>query len=360
MYNIPAIKTNLFGEVGWRQPLETEFAILDTPNLTSSSGLIFQDFHPLVTIENLQNVVPESLSDADFNTFISDMQRGVIAKTVQSVFQKKKPLTKALLDKLRLYDNANIKDDPIPNVSQRWVGFKIDLNKSNNIKVVIDALGSEFDSIKTNLTISLFHSSQKAAIKTFALTTLLSDSKFDDLSDFVLDYLSFIGGTYYIGYKQDDLGSVQALNRTFEISERANRPKHFDIEPIRVENYTGNELFDIDDIEVSSETHGLNFEFTTTIDLTNLISDQKQVFANLIGMQMAADVLEKIFNSTRTNAIKKETRDLALFELKGTDKNRELGLLFRLEKAIEETEFDFSALDDLTTPVREPFQFTDL
>ncbi|MGR3177519.1 MAG: hypothetical protein ACUZ8E_05645 [Candidatus Anammoxibacter sp.] len=358
MYDIPTIKTNLSGVVGWRQPLETEFAIVDAPNLLSSSGLIFQGFHSLVTIANLKNVVPESLSDADFNTFIFDMQKDAIAQVVQSVFQKKKPLTKALLDKLRLYDNANIKDDPIPNVSKRWVGFKIDLNKNNNIKVVIDALGSEFDSI-TNLTIFLFHSSQKAAIKTFALTTLLSDSKFDDLADFVLDYLTFIGGTYYIGYKQDDLGSVQALNRTFEISERANIPKHFDIEPIRVEDYTGNELFDIDDIEIASETHGLNFEFTTTIDLTNLISDQRQIFANLIGMQVAAVVLEKIFHSTRTNAIKKETRDLALFELKGTDENRETGLLFRLEKAIEETEFDLSALDSLTLPVREGFQFTD-
>lgn len=359
MYDISLIKMNLSGVVGWRQPLETEFAIVDAPNLVSSSGLVFQGFHSLVTIENLRNVVPESLSDADFNTFIFDIQKDAIAKVVQGVFQKKKPQTKALLDKLRLYDNANIKDDPIPNVAQRWVGFKIDLNKNNNLKVVIDALGSEFDGIKTDLTISLFHSSQKAAIKTFALTTLLSDSKFDDLTDFTLDYLTFIGGTYYIGYKQDDLGSVQALNRTFEISERANRPKHFDIEPIRVENYTGIELFDIDDIEISSETHGLNFEFTATIDLTNLISDQKQIFANLIGMQVAADVLEKIFNSTRTNAIKKETRDLAVFELKGTDENRKIGLLFKLEKAIEETEFDLSALDSLTLPVREGFQFTD-
>ena len=359
MYNISTIKTNLSGEVGWRQPLESEFAIIDVPNLISSSGLIFQDFHPLVTIENLRNVVPENLSDAEFNTFISDMQRGVIAKAVQNVFQKKKPLTKALLDKLRLFDQANVMDDPINN-SGFWVGYEINLNKNNNLKVVIDAIGSQFDGIKTGLTIFLFHSSKKTAIKTFPLDTIKDDSKFDDLTDFDLDYLTFIGGTYYIGYKQDDLGSVRALNRGFDLSDQQNKPKHFTIRPIRIENYTGIELFDIDDIEIASETHGLNFEFTTTIDLTNLISDQKQVFANLIGMQMAADVLEKIFNSTRTNAIKKETKDLALFELKGTDENRELGLLFRLEKAIEETEFDFSALDDLTTPVREPFQFTDL
>lgn len=358
MYNISTIKTNLSGVVGWRQPLETEFAIIDVPNLVSSSGLLFQDFHSLVTVENLKNIVPESLSDADFNTFISDMQKGAIVKIVQSVFQKKKPQTKALLDKLRLFDQANIMDDPIAN-SGFWVGYEINLNKNNNLKVVIDAIGSEFDGVKAGLTIYLFHSSQKTAIKTFSLDTIEDDSKFDDLTGFDLDYLSYIGGTYYIGYKQDDLGAVQALNRGWDISDQSNKSKYFTVRPIRIENYTGIELFDIDDIDVTSETHGLNFEFTATIDLTNLISDQNQVFANLIGMQMAADVLEKIYNSTRINAIKKETRDLALFELKGTDENRKTGLLFKLEKAVEETEFDFSALDSLTVPIREGFQFTD-
>ena len=256
MYDINTIKTNQTGLVGWRQPLETEFAILDAANLTTSSGLLFQGSHALVTIENLRNALPESLSDGNFNTALLDMQKDVIAKVVHNVFQKKKPDTKSLLEKIRLYDNANVKDDPIANVAQRWVGYKIDLKKNNNLKVVIDALGSEFNGVKDGLTIYLFHSSQKAAIKTFSLTTLVNDSKFDDLTDFVMDYITFVGGTYYIGYKQDDLGSVQALNRTFEISERANKPKHFDIDPIRIENYTGIELFDIDDIEISSETKG--------------------------------------------------------------------------------------------------------
>lgn len=359
MYDIATIKTNLSGVVGWRQPLETEFAIVDAANLTTSSSLLFQDFHSLVTIENLKNTVPQSLTDAEFNTYILDMQQGAIARVVQDVFQKKKPQTKSLLAKLRLFDHANVMDDPIINEGS-WVGYEINLNKNNNLKVVIDAIGSEFNGVKTGLTIYLFHSSQKTAIKTFSLDTIEDDSKFDDLTDFDLDYLTFIGGTYYIGYKQDDLGAVQALNRGFDISDRQNKSKYFDVRPIRIENYTGVELFDIDDIDITADTYGLNFEFTATIDMTNLISDQKQIFANLIGIQMAADVLEKIHNSTRENAIKKETKNLALFELKGTDENREIGLLFRLEKAIEETEFDFSALDSLTIPVRENFQITDL
>ena len=359
MYDIPTIKTNLAGVVGWRQPLEAEFAILDAANLASSSGLFFQGVHRLVTIENLRSALPESLSDVKFNTELLDMQKDAIQKVVQSVFQLKKPRTKALLDKLRLFDNANVKDDFIENVAGRWVGYEIDLSKNNNLKVVIDALGSEFDAIKVGLTVSLFHSSQKAAIVTFPLTTLAGDSKFDDLTGFVMDYLTFVGGTYYIGYEQDDLGVVRALNRTFEVSERQNKPKHFDIQPIRVENYVGPDLFDIDDLEVSSETHGLNFEFTTTVDITNLISDQKQTFADLINKQFAVDVLTTIIYSIRTNAIKEETRRIALLELKGTDKNRQIGLEWQLARAIEETEFDFSALDPLIVPTRDKFPMAD-
>lgn len=359
MYDIPTIKTNLAGVVGWRQPLEAEFAILDAANLVSSSGLIFQGVHRLVTVENLKNALPE-LSDAEFNTTILDMQKDAIQKVVQNVFQLKKPRTKALLDKLRLFDNANVKDDFIENVAGRWVGYEIDLAKNNNLKVVIDALGSEFDGVQAGVTISLFHSSQKDAIVTFDLDTIENDSKFDDLTDFVMDYLTFVGGTYYIGYEQDDLVAVRALNRTFSQSEQANTPKHFTVQPIRVENYVGPDLFDIDDIESASETHGLNFEFTTTVDITNLISDQKQTFADLISKQMAADVLTTMIYSIRINAIKEETRRMALLELKGTDKNRKIGLEWQLEKAIEETEFDFSALDPLIVPTRDKFQIAAL
>lgn len=358
MYDIPTIKLNLAGVVGWRQPQETEFAILDASNLASSSGLIFQGVHRLVTVKNLKNALPQ-LSDSQFNDEILDMQKDAIQKIVQSVFQLKKPRTKALLDKLRLYDNANVKDDFIENVADRWVGYEIDLAKNNNLKVVIDALGSEFDAIKAGLDIKLFHSSQKAAIKTFSLTTLEDDSKFDDLTDFVMDYLTFVGGTYYIGYEMNDLGNVRALNRTFDVSEQPNKPKHFQIRPIRVSNYVGPDLFDIDDIEIASETHGLNFEFTTTVDITNLISDQKQTFADLISKQMAINVLQTIINSTRTNAIKLETRTIALLELKGTDKNRQIGLEWQLARAIEETEFDFSALDPLIIPTRDKFPIAD-
>ena len=360
MYDIPTIKTNLSGVVGWRQPLDSEFAILDAANLASSSGLFFQGVHRLVTIENLKNALPESLTDPEFNTELLDMQKDAIQKVTQSVFQLKKPDTKALLDKIRLYDNANVKDDFIENVPGRWVGYEIDLKKNNNLRVIIDAIGSEFDDIKVDLKIFLFHSSQKAAVTTFDLTTLAGDSKFDDLTGFVLDYLTFIGGTYYIGYKQDDLGAVRALNRSFDVSDKANIPKHFKIRPILVENYAGTDLFDIDDIEITSETHGLNFEFTTKADVTNLLSDQKEIFANLISLQMAVDVFNTIINSTRTNAIKQETRNLALLELKGTDKNRQIGLEWRLARAIEETEFDFSALDSLIVPIRDKFQFTSL
>jgi len=360
MYDIPSIKTNLAGVVGWRQPLVAELAIIDAANLASSSGLVYQSVHSLITVENLRAALPEAFDDADFNTHILDMQKDAIAKVVQNVFQKKKPDTKALLDKLRLYDNANVKDDFIENVADRWVGYKIDLHKNNNIKVVIDALGSEFDDVADPVTISLFHSSQKAPVVTFPLATIADDSKFDDLVDFVMDYLTFVGGTYYIGYEQNDLGAVRAINRTFEASERANVPKHFHIEAIRVENYVGPNLFDIDDAEISSETHGLNFEFTTTVDITNLISDQKQTFANLIMMQMGIDVIQTMLNSTRTNAIKQENRSLALMELKGTDENRKIGLEWRLERACEEAEFDFSDLDSLVVPGRTKFQFTAL
>jgi len=259
-----------------------------------------------------------------------------------------------------LFDNEPEMANLIDN-NNYFVGYEFDLAKNNNIKVTINSIGTQFDGIKT-FTIYLYHSSQATAIASKEVTTVLDNSTFTDLTTFIMTYLSdnYVGGKYYIGYKQSDLGSVQAIGRGFEDSGTQNATKYVGIKPIYVDTYSGVELPPLGDIKDSTYTHGLNFEITVSSDFTSFISDNKNMFANLIGYQFAYDMLERIINSTRNNAIKKETRSYAFAELHGTDANREIGLSWRLQQAIKESEFDLSSIDSMFLPARDRFSFAGL
>lgn len=369
MYDLTTLKQatpdGLFGIVGWRQPLDSENAILNAANLVSETDRLFQAAHPLVTIKNLRQCVTETtgLDPSDFNQWLTDFTKDSLAKMVDRVFQKKKPQVKNILDKKWLYDLRNTKVDTLENTTDRLVGFEFNPAKNNNIKVIIDKLGSEFDSIVGPFNVKLWHSSKKSVpIAIFALTTQAFDSKFDSLTDFIMTYINdYVGGTYYITYEQNDLGPTLALNRNFENNERRNKIKHLQIRPFFVDDYSGSELFNIRDIVYTDDSYGLNFEITVKPDLTNFLIEKRELFARMYFYQVGIDVVNKLrFSTGRNNDSEKKTTTLSLIDIEGTDERPEIGLQGKFDKALKEADFDFSALDDLFYPVIDKFSFADL
>lgn len=369
MYNLTTLKqlapAGLFGIVGWRQPLDDDNNILVAPNLASETDRFFQGAHPLVTISNLRACLEEEigLDDDNFNEWLEDFTKDSLAKMVDRVFQKKKPQVKNILDKKWLYDHRNTKVDTLENTTDRLVGFEFNPAKNNNIKVIIDKLGSEFDSVIGPFNVKLWHSSKKsAAIATFALTTDAFDSKFDDVDDFIMSYVNdYVGGTYYITYEQNDLGATKALIRNFENNNRRNKIQHLDIKPFYIDNYSGSELFDVRDQIYTDDSYGLNFEVTVKPDLTNFLIEKRELFARMYFYQVAIDVISFLrFHAIRNNDEERRAGELSIIEVEGTDERPEVGIQGKFDKALEEADFDFSALDKLFYPVRDRFSFTDL
>lgn len=369
MYDLATLKLTaplgLFGIVGWRQPLEADNDIITGDLLTSETDRFFQGAHPLVTISNLRAVAIEAISvdESDFNTWLTNFTQDSLGNMVDRVFQKKKPQVKNILDKKWLYDLRNTKVDTLDNTTDRLVGFEFNPAKNNNIKIVIDQLGSEFDSVIGPFDVKLWHSSQKSApIATFELTTTAFDSKFDALSDFIMTYINdYVGGTYYITYEQNDLGSTLALNRNFENNNLRNSIQHLNIRPFYVDDYTSSELFDVRDQVYTEDSYGLNFEVTVQPDLTNFLIEKRELFARMFYYQVAIDVILLIkFHAERNNDIEKRIAVLSTLDIEGTDERPEVGIQGKFDRALEEADFDFSALDDLFYPVRDRFSFTDL
>lgn len=60
-----------------------------TEGATPQSGLYFEGEHPIVTLDNIKNSQPESsISDIDFNTYLSELKESVVYDVLAKVFDK--------------------------------------------------------------------------------------------------------------------------------------------------------------------------------------------------------------------------------------------------------------------------------
>lgn len=351
IYDINILKTNIADVVGWQTPLLSDYDILDSGVTVSESGLYFEDFHPICQIDNLKNVAPE-LDDNDFSTWLVRERESAIAKMLITTFQAYKPQVKSIIAYYNMYDLSVNIDDTIGNTGA-WVGYRFQLT-GNNTRLKINRVLADFDEDDT-ITLQLFHSSQKAAIKTFDIDTNKNEEIKLDLTDWNLTYnlTNSIGGYWYIGYNQNAISS-QAIDRNQKIKHL----HHAKIKSVISDSYTGSDI--PTDLQDSPYTHGLNFEIIVESDLSQLFIDNRLDFANAIGYQFAYNMLEKALYSSRTNEIERFNKQQLLIELKGTDENKSIGLEYKLNQAIKEINFDLSGLDKINLPVIDKFPFIDL
>lgn len=333
MLNTARIESDIFGLVGYRQPIETEFAILDVTNTETRSGKYFNGYSNLVRIENLKNSVTE-FSDANFNTWLTQRTQEALINSCQDAIKGQRDL----LEHRTLYHYENDFNTKITNIANRFVGYEIELRKKEGIALQFNTLMSQFDGVVAGLTIYLYHSSQKTAIKTFALTTQTDSVKTDSLSEFIIYYQNevYIGGKFYIGYYQDDLGTVQAYDRRFERADIQNTFNNVLINEISVDDTTGITLFDVNNVNDNEQSWGLNFDISLYKDYTQYLIDNQVVIQDLIGLQTVAQLLNTMEFNNRNNDIQKTNQDTRiLIELKGLDGAKELGIETRLEKEKE-------------------------
>lgn len=344
MINYSSIKSGLYGMIGVKQPVgnDNDYAIMDAVNRGTTTGLYYKDYHKLITVQNLYHIAPEDISDDEFNAWWKEeVVEPAIVKVVKQALRAVQ--SQALFEHNRLYDHENVPDQLITVSGDRFVGYEIDATNHNNVRVIIDALGAFFDGSDT-FTLYLFHSHQSDALQSTTITATEAEENWQSL-DWDMDYATddYVGGKFYVGYKWQDL-TAQPVNRRWNRAGVENVFGMFGIRPMSVADYTGTTMFDPDDITYEADTFGLNFEFTAKPDYTKMIVTQKDLFVDAIGYQVAADCLEAMAHTTRTNPLKQEVRDLALGDIaEGITQKK-------LDKAIKDVKSDLSGADPITLP----------
>jgi len=420
MFNIATMKTALFGAIGLRNSDDPAFEDILSTITASSTGMYWNDYHPLITFENLYAVCPnydgynisawaEATTYAEaamvkddgtvyistakdnkshdpdgdddtwwklpINNWLTQKINAAISKVLNRMFTDKKlqEATKSLLENIQLFDGSGCLADVITGNS-RFVGLEIIPKRINNIQLIINYIGLQFTETQTDLTIYLFHSSRPAAVATIDITTTTA-KRFawttaveDGVNAFTLNYVDLAndidsGGSYYLGYFEDDI-SGQAIKKRYQF---AGPPcagcngvdlglynlwnRFFDVRPFAVASgdLDGTNLWDISKMGYLMTTNfGINLSVSAKTDVTEMLSANTTVFTDALGYQFAIDMLnEFIYNpNSRLNRDNDNSqRSAVLYEL--NNPNDESTLYKRLEKAINALSFDFSKVSQV-------------
>lgn len=248
--------------VGWQQSYNPARAI-DSDLTESESGLYFQGAHPLCTLDNIHEIMPEDWAmqyaqweagryyaagvvvtsggqlwqavspstgaqPAEGSQFwrpfnmLSDYVRRLtldgIAQVVQMFVQIKQLTqeTRSLLERRTLFDGAGRLAATIEN-RHRLVGFEIVPVRSMGVTAKIERVGLQFAGGPGIVKLYLFHSSQAEPVRTYELNYSATNGSFQwfTLPDCYLPYMGDTapGGAWFLCYDQDALPlGMEAIN----------------------------------------------------------------------------------------------------------------------------------------------------
>ncbi len=264
MIRLKEIQDAMLHLVGWEQSYDPEREI-DGVLTESESGLLFQQAHPLMTLDNIENTIPEnfmlqypewngeteykegkkvrhqgkvylalvdntdiepsseSASTWEIYNFLSDylerLTRSGIAKAIQTFIQTKQlnRETRDLFDRKTFFDGAARLQATI-RASHKLVGIELVPVRAMGVTLKIHKIGFQAVGATGVVKFYLFHSSQKDPIKTFEVNFTNTKGGFQWFSfeDLFLPYISDgtdAGGAWFLCYYQDELPfGMEALN----------------------------------------------------------------------------------------------------------------------------------------------------
>lgn len=290
-FDTAQVMAALQGRIGW----------LGT---TPTSGRYFDFFHPLCNLQNLKSAQPNAtISDGAFTTFTANLEQSVIMALLNAVFNEPQ-----LVESTLIFDRQLRNDIAYSNYG-KFVGLRI-LSAPGEFATKVSRASFIFNGAAT-FNLYLFQDMQTEPLFVKSITTVAGEEVLVDLTDWIVHYNQpeSQGGVFYLGYFQNDLGSVQALD---QFVSRWNESYAF--------GYTTFEAVQPDpaiadfiriQVPYSFRTYGMNFKIETYKDFTERIVKNASLFDEAIGLMMAATVLGYQSFSTRTNGTERTTEAMA-------------------------------------------------
>lgn len=312
MFKATKIATGLLGIVGFRQPYNPTYAILDADNILSDSGLYVND-NPYAKIEFIKdNQDYKDISDEDFNLLLKDMQKSSIISVCNQVFNEFD-----FIDRNVIYKNASNKTE-VETLPNGFVGYKIKVSSAKNTAFNINRVILDFDGTGT-FDLLLFNTGKKDALLTKTIT-IASDNQVEELNWELDNTNTTYKGDYYIGYVTDGI-TVTPFKREWNNANLMSNFKELCLEKVYVTNHTSNELFDLTLVNGLSKDTGLNLDISVYDDYTDFILNNKMLFAKAISLEFTIRCLQMYVSSLRSNGNERKAQELyqkIMVEIEGT------------------------------------------
>lgn len=313
MFDVSKIKNGLSGLVGYKQPFNPEYAIIDANNLLSESGY-YVNSNPFAKIEYIKDCQDYArISNEDFNIVLSNIIEDSAVNVVNQVFTDSSYIDRQILYKYALNKNET---DVLPN---GFVGYRIEIDDTKSIAFKITRVLLDFEGTG-DITLMLFNSAKKTVLQEQDVTVT------SDHQEVVLDWVlndtdSIYKGEYFIGYIKGDGFTLSPYKRNYENSDIMSYVTHLDIDKVFVTGHTTNTLFDISQVEFLNQTTGLNLDITVYDDFTDLIVQNRFIFARAIYLSAVINALQIYMSSLRSNRNERQAEELyrkILVEVEGT------------------------------------------
>jgi len=346
MFNVSKIQANLYGVVGWRQPLNPTYAILDANNIASRSGE-FVTNNPNCKIEYLKdNQDYSALSDAQFNTVLKEMQEDSIASICHQVFQRPD-----YIDRQVLFPHAQNKVDT-ETMPDGLVCFKIEVAPEKNVAFEITRILLDFEGAG-DIELMLFNTSESAPIFSKVITIATAHHE-EQLNWRVDNSGTTYKGEYYLGYLTNyvGIGTLKPYKREYENSDVKSSIIFMYLDEYVFAGHAANTLPDLDTEATIDESLGLNPDITVFYDYTDLITQNEMLFAHAINLDLQIKCLNVYMASLRDNLNerKSELQVLKLIqEIEGVNETESTvkvtGLRPQLSRAISRIKKEINKLD---------------
>lgn len=315
MFQVDKIKSNLYGIVGFKQPFDPTYSIIDDDNQTSRSGYFITD-NSYVKIKALKDVQDyKDISDEDFNIYLKEIQESSIVNVCNQVFNRFD-----YLDRNLLYKNAHNKVNQ-ETLSNGFVGYKICVSSEKNIAFKITRVLLDF-ATTGDFKLLLFNTSKSEPIETKDIT--IDSTQQEVLLNWVVDNSDVTyKGDYYIGYIKTDTTPIP-FKRDYNNSSKMSYFSHLSVDKTQVLGHSTELLFDLDDTEGLSEDIGINLDITVYEDFTNVIIQNEILLARAIQLDATIRVLREYSYSLRSNGDERKAQELAsriLAEIEGQTGN---------------------------------------
>ena len=312
MINITKIQTALSGIVGFKQPYNPDYAIVDSINQASYSGYYITD-NPYAKIEYIKdNQDYVDISTTDFNSLLTDIKKSSVSSVCNQVFSDYD-----FIDRTLLFKNASNKTE-VETLPNGFVGYHIRVTGQKNVAFKISRVLLDFQGTGS-FTLLLWNTAKKAAIQSKVIT-ITTDHQEITL-DWVVDNTdTTYKGEYYIGYIANSL-TVTPYKRDWNAGNILSSPTYLEVNRVKVSNHLTTTLFDLTKVEGMSEDSGLNLDITVYEDYTDFIINNKSLFARAIQVDGIISCIQLYLSSLRSNSNQSQSAQLyekLMIELKGT------------------------------------------